>query len=53
MGGGISVKSELGRGSIFTIRIPATAAAEPAGASETPDRAEIWGNTPSVLALAS
>jgi hypothetical protein len=53
MGGGISVKSELGRGSVFTIRIPATAVAEPAGAPDKLDNADTLGNTPSILALAS
>ena len=53
MGGGISVASELGRGSIFTIRIPAVAAAETALEPATADNADTWGNAPSVLALAS
>jgi signal transduction histidine kinase len=53
MGGGISVKSELGRGSVFTIRIPATAVVEPARAPDKLDTVETSGNTPSILALAS
>jgi signal transduction histidine kinase len=54
MGGGIAVTSELGRGSTFTIRIPAIAVAGQAEHdSNTPDTSERWRSAPSSLALAS
>jgi len=54
MGGGIAVTSELGRGSTFTIRIPAVATAEqPEHDESTADLSETWRSAPSSLALAS
>jgi signal transduction histidine kinase len=54
MGGGIAVTSELGRGSTFTIRVPAVATAEqPEHDASTADLSETWRSAPSSLALAS
>jgi signal transduction histidine kinase len=54
MGGGISVESELGRGSTFTIRVPAIAASD--AAAPDPSAAgtsDAWSSAPSSFALAS